>query len=320
MAAMPERVRITDVAPRDGLQNEAGFVPTAAKAELVRALAASGVREVEVTSFVSPKWVPQLGDAPELCDMLAADKPEGVVYSALVPNEKGLEGVLGANERAGGRLIDKVSVFTAASETFSQKNTNASIAETIERFRPVVSGAHGAGLRVRGYVSCIVACPFEGVIEPFAVAAVATKLADLGIDEIDLGDTIGAGTGATFGRVLSTTLQALDEAHEWSDASRVTVHLHDTHGRAAECVRVALELGVRSFDGSVAGLGGCPFASTPGNRAPGNVATGVLLAEIERAGLTHDVDAEKLARAAEIARRVVAEARATEGATEGAAG
>ncbi len=313
IATMPERVRITDVAPRDGLQNETGFVPTADKADLVRAIAATGVREVEITSFVSPKWVPQLGDAAALCDLLAADKPEGVVYSALVPNEKGLDAVLAANERAGFRLIDKVGVFASASETFSRKNTNASIAEVLERFVPVISGAHAHRLKVRGYVSCIVACPFEGPIEPFAAAAVATRLADLGVDEIDLGDTIGAGTGATLGRVLSTTLQALDEAHEWTDASRVTVHLHDTHGRAAECVRVALELGVRSFDSSVAGLGGCPFASTPEQRAPGNISTEVLVREIERAGLRHHVDHAALADAAALAQRLVAESRQAEG-------
>lgn len=310
---MPERVRITDVAPRDGLQNEPGFVPTASKAELVRAIAKAGVGEIEITSFVSPRWVPQLGDASELCALLATDKPEGVIYSALVPNEKGLEAVLAANQRAGFPLIEKISVFASASETFSRKNTNASIAEVLERFVPVVGGAHKHGLKVRGYVSCIVACPFEGPIEPFATAAVATRLADLGVDEIDLGDTIGAGTGNTLGRVLSTTLQALDEAHEWSDASRITVHLHDTHGLAAECVRVALELGVRSFDSSVAGLGGCPFASTPQRRAPGNISTEALLTEIERAGLQHNVDRAALAQAASLAQRLVAESRLVEG-------
>lgn len=302
---MPESVRITDVAPRDGLQNEAAFVPTERKTDLVRAIAATGVREVEVTSFVSPKWVPQLGDASELCAMLAEDKPAGVVYSALVPNERGLEALLAVNADAGRRVIDKVSVFTAASETFSQRNTNASIAETLERFRPVIAGAREHGLRVRGYVSCVVACPFEGPIEPFAVAAVATRLAELGVDEVDLGDTIGVGTGATFGRMLSTTLQALDEAHGWTDASHVTVHLHDTHGGAAECVRVALELGTRSFDSSAAGLGGCPYASTPGKRAPGNIATNALAHEIERAGLRHNLDSEALERAGALARRLV---------------
>ena len=308
---MPERVRITDVGPRDGLQNEPGMVPTPAKAELVRTLAASGVDEVEVTSFVSPKWVPQLGDAPELCDLLARAKPAGVVYSALVPNERGMEGVLEANARAGRRLIDKVGVFTAASESFSKKNTNATITETIERFRPVVRLARQHGIEVRGYVSCVIACPFEGAIEPLAVAAVAGRLMDLGVDELDLGDTIGAGTPESVGRLLATVLEALDESHGGS--AEVTLHLHDTHGRAAECVRVGLELGIRSFDGAVAGLGGCPYAGTPGARAPGNIATATLLDAVERAGCSHGVDRARLGEAAALAQRLVGAARAGAG-------
>ncbi|HZW08312.1 MAG TPA: hydroxymethylglutaryl-CoA lyase [Phycisphaerales bacterium] len=294
---MPDRVRITDVAPRDGLQNEPGFVPTAQKAALVRAIAASGVDEVEITSFVSPKRVPQLADAAALCDLLREDKPAGVLFSALAPNEQGLGGVLAANDRAGRRLIDKVSVFTAASESFSRNNTNATIDETLARFAPVVRTAHGAGLVVRGYVSCVVACPFEGPIDPWAVAAVAGRLADLGIEEIDLGDTIGAGSPETVGRVISTALEYLDESHGWSDASRLTLHLHDTGGRASECVRVALELGVRSFDGATGGLGGCPYASTPGRRAPGNLSTVDLVDAVERAGLRHRVDRSRLDQA-----------------------
>lgn len=302
---MSEIVRIADVAPRDGLQNESGFVPTAEKAVLVGMLAASGVDEVEVTSFVSPKWVPQLGDAADLCELLAKTKARGVVYSALVPNERGLHGVLEANRRAGSRVIDKVSVFTAASETFSRRNTNASIAETLERFAPVVAGARKEGLAVRGYVSCMVACPFEGPTEPWAVASVAGRLADLGVDEIDLADTIGAGTPESVGRAVSTVLQSLDESHGWLDADRLTVHLHDTHGRAGDCVRVALELGVRSFDAAAGGLGGCPYASAEGLRAPGNIATATLLDAVERAGLRHRVDRAKLNDAAALARRLV---------------
>lgn len=304
---MPERVRITDVGPRDGLQNETGFVPTPEKAALVRALAASGVDEVEVTSFVSPKWVPQLGDAAALCELLAAEKPAGVVYSALVPNERGMEGVLAANAGSGMRLIDKVGVFTAASETFSRKNTNASIAETVERFGPVVRLAREHGIEVRGYISCAIACPFEGPVEPLAVAAVAGRLMDLGVDELDLGDTIGAGTPESVGRMLAVVTEALDESHGGS--AEVTLHLHDTHGLAAECVRVALELGVRSFDGSVGGLGGCPYARTGGSRAPGNIATGLLLDAVERAGCRHGVDRVKLGEAAALAQRLVDAAR-----------
>lgn len=305
---MPEHVRITDVAPRDGLQNEAGFVPTERKAALVRALAASGVDEVEVTSFVSPRWVPQLGDAAELCGILSADKPTGIIYSSLVPNERGMETLLEVNQAAGRRLIDKVSVFTAASETFSQKNTNASISETIDRFRRVIAMAKEGGLVTRGYVSCIVDCPFEGPVEPFTVASVAGRLADLGVDEIDLGDTTGTGTPESIGRVTSTALQYLDESHDWSDASKFTLHLHDTHGRAAGCVRVALELGVRSFDGAAGGLGGCPFASTEHARAPGNISTATLLDAIEAAGLIHGVDRARHAAASDLAESVRAEA------------
>lgn len=313
MLAMPERVRITDVGPRDGLQNEPGFVPTAQKAALVWALAGCGIREVEVTSFVSPRWVPQLGDAAELCDLLAVGKASGVVYSALAPNERGMDGVLEANRRAGFRLIDKVGVFTAASESFSRKNTNASIAETMERFGPVVRLAREQGIAVRGYVSCAIACPFEGAVEPLAVAAVAGRLVELGVDEVDLGDTIGAGTPESVGRMLATVLEALDEAHGGgSRAPRgeaVTLHLHDTHGLAGECVRVALDLGLRSFDASVAGLGGCPYAGTETARAPGNIATATLLDAVERAGFGHGVDRGGLEEAAELARGLVAAAR-----------
>ena len=305
---MPERVRITDVGPRDGLQNETGFVPTAQKAALVRALAGCGVREVEVTSFVSPRWVPQLGDAAELCDLLATGKPSGVVYSALVPNERGMDGVLEANRRAGFRLIDKVGVFTAASESFSRKNTNASIAEAMERFGPVVRLARGQEIAVRGYVSCAIACPFEGAIEPLAVAAVAGRLVELGVDEVDLGDTIGAGTPESVGRMVGTVWEGLDEAHaggsraNWGES--VTLHLHDTHGLAGACVRVALDLGIRSFDASVAGLGGCPYAGTERARAPGNIATATLLDAVERAGFAHGVDRGKRDAGAELARKV----------------
>ncbi len=309
---MGDRVRITDVAPRDGLQNEPGLVATSDKAALVRAIAASGVDEVEVTSFVSRRWVPQLGDASELCDLLAQDPPPGPLYSALVPNERGMEAVLAANARAGRRLIGKVSVFTAASETFSQRNTNASIAESMARFRPVIAAAHAEGLMVRAYVSCIVACPFEGEVDPWAVASVAGRLVDLGAEEIDLGDTIGAGTPETVGRVLSTTMGYLDEAHGWTNASRITLHLHDTHRRAADCARVALELGVRSFDGAAGGLGGCPYAGTPDRRAPGNIPTATLLDVIERAGLRHGVNRGLLGRASALASSLAGKAPSPE--------
>jgi hydroxymethylglutaryl-CoA lyase len=301
----PGRVRITDVSPRDGLQNEAGVIPTADKVRLVELLAATGVDEVEVSSFVSAKWVPQLGDAAEVFAALQArERPE---YSALVPNDRGMQGVLEVNAKTGGKLIRKVSLFTAASETFSRKNTNASIAETIERFKPVVEIAHHERLEIRGYISCAIACPFEGPIRPEAVAAVAQQLFALGIHDLDLGDTIGAGTPET----VDVMLKHIDGTVGINARGMLTtLHLHDTFGRAAECVKTALDLGITSFDGSVAGLGGCPYASTPGKRAPGNISTETLVRTIHSAGYTTGVDLAALERAAAFAREIVATSRA----------
>ncbi|MDX9910774.1 MAG: hydroxymethylglutaryl-CoA lyase [Phycisphaerales bacterium] len=305
---MGEMVRITDVSPRDGLQNEplrAGDapIPTAEKARLITALVASAVDEVEVTSFVSPRWVPQLGDAPELCDAIAhlRGPSGGAVFSALVPNAKGMEGALAANARSleshGRRVIDRVAVFTAASETFSKRNTNATIAETIERFREVVAMAREAGIGVRGYVSCAIACPFEGAIAPGRVADVAARLSELGIDEIDLGDTIGVGTPDTTRAMLEAVMRTIN-----AQATRITLHLHDTFGHAADCTRTALDVGVRSFDGAAGGLGGCPYASTPERRAPGNIDAELLVRTIEAAGYRTGVDLTRLRDAARIAR------------------
>ncbi|MBX3359505.1 MAG: hydroxymethylglutaryl-CoA lyase [Phycisphaeraceae bacterium] len=302
---MAERVRITDVSPRDGLQNEPGVIPTAEKVRLIELLGATGVDEIEVTSFVSPKWVPQLGDAADVCRLLARFD-SAPAFSALVPNERGMRGVLETNESTGRSLISRVSVFTAASETFSKRNTNATIAETLERFLPVISMARTAGLGIRGYVSCAIACPFEGSIKPSAVADVSRRLADLGVDEIDLGDTIGAGT-------RESTAALLRECNRWvplKDGSvTTTLHLHDTFGRAGECVRTALEMGIRSFDGSVAGLGGCPYASTPQKRAPGNVSTELLVKTVHEAGFETGVKYDRLGDAARYAQEIVARAR-----------
>ncbi|MDP1662048.1 MAG: hydroxymethylglutaryl-CoA lyase [Phycisphaerales bacterium] len=311
---MAEHVRITDVSPRDGLQNEPGVIPTAEKVRLIELLCATGVDEVEVTSFVSAKWVPQLGDAAEVFKGL---RERGMLkvaplFSALVPNEKGMEQ---AEEVAKSpSLLDKVSVFTAASETFSKKNTNATIAETMERFKPVIERAKNAStgpMRVRGYISCVIACPFEGPIAPGRVADVAASLVHLGVDEIDLGDTIGAGTPESIRAVLEAVRRTIGSA--WWTPDKLTLHLHDTFGRAAECVEAALEAGVRSFDGSVAGLGGCPYASTPGKRAPGNIATETLVATIERAEYTTGVNRDRLAEAAAFAREIVTKSRAAAG-------
>tara|TARA_R110002096_G_scaffold435816_2_gene663165 strand:+ start:1608 stop:2537 length:930 start_codon:yes stop_codon:yes gene_type:complete len=290
------RVRITDVSPRDGLQAESVVVDAATKAELVRKVEATGVDEVEVSSFVSPKWVPQLGDAAEVFDLIAPTKREGVVYSALVPNMKGFEGAIGVNRDAREkhgveRLIDKVAVFTAASEGFSLKNTNATIEETLERFAPIVPAAHEQGLMVRGYISCIVRCPFDGDISAAQVADVASRLLELGVDEIDLGDTIGAGTPDTIEQVLIEVIDRLDgRAHNAFGDPTLTLHLHDTFRNAAECIERAIEVGVRSFDSSAGGLGGCPFASTATTRAPGNVSTLTLLDAVAAAGVKSGVD------------------------------
>lgn len=309
---MGERVRIIDVAPRDGLQNESGFVPTAEKARLVNACALSGVDEVEATSFVSPKWIPQLGDAAELCNLIAGSKPEGVVYSALVPNEKGMARLLEVNDAScrahGRRVIDKVSVFTAASETFSRKNTNASIAETIERFQPVRRLAREQELSFLVYVSCVIACPYEGATSPEHVQAVLRLLDVLEPDEVDLGDTIGAGRPDT----VTAMIEAARSADAWTDNlpdDAWVLHLHDTHAKAGACVVAALAAGIRRFDGSVAGLGGCPYASTETTRAPGNIDTALLVRTVEEAGYDTAVDHDRLAVAAGVAGELVAPAR-----------
>jgi len=302
-----EMIRITDVAPRDGLQAEAGVVETGEKAALVKAIEGAGVDEVEVSSFVSPKWVPQLGDAGALFDLIAATKPDGMIYSALVPNERGFEGALAVNadaRQAHGveRLIDKVAVFTAASEGFSQKNTNASIAETLERFAPLIPRAKEQGLMVRGYVSCIVRCPFDGDVSAEQVGDVVSGLLELGVDEIDLGDTIGAGDPDSIEQVLLEVMERLDgrAVNGFGDPT-LTLHLHDTFGNAGACIERALEVGVRSFDSSAGGLGGCPYASTETTRAPGNVSTLAVLDAVERAGLMTNVDREAMIAASAFA-------------------
>lgn len=303
---MADRVRITDVSARDGLQNERGFAPTASKLRLVEALLASGVDEVEATSFVSPRWVPQLADAEEVMRAALGARArlgvEGVEVSCLVPNARGFE-------RAAAFHTDdtpvKVSVFTAASETFSRKNTNATIAETLERFGEFLPRAFEMGMRVRMYVSCVVACPYEGEIAPGSVREVVEQLRGIvpaGYDaEIDLGETIGVATPAQIEALLG----------EFGEAERraLTLHLHDTRGRAAECVRAALAMGVRSFDGSAGGLGGCPYASKDGERAPGNISTALLVETVEGAGYATGIDRARLEVAGERALACVRDAQ-----------
>lgn len=308
---MPERVRITDVSPRDGLQNEAGIIPTAEKVRLVELLCGTGVDEIEVTSFVSPKWVPQLGDGAEVLRAVNRPGRDGPVLSVLVPNARGMELTRTADVFD---AVDKIAVFTAASETFSKRNTNATIAETIERFDPVIREAADSKFSSRAYISTVIACPFEGPIAPAQVSRVARLLADLGPDEIDLGDTIGAGTPQTVIAMLRAVTEELAaDERMWMKHFQLTLHLHDTFGRAADCVKAALDFGIRSFDGSVAGLGGCPYASTPGKRAPGNISTELLVKTIHDAGYETGVDLERLAQAAAFAREIVAKSRAGAG-------
>ncbi len=293
-------VTIFEVGPRDGLQNEAVFIDTATKIDLVNMLSKTGLRKIETTSFVSPKWVPQLGDAAEVIAGAAAFKTERVQYSALVPNEQGLARAFGVHEQVD--AIDKISVFTAASETFTKKNTNATVDETLDRFRPVIDNARRAGLVVRGYVSCAIACPYEGEVAPEAVARVAARLLALGVDEIDLGDTIGAGTPDSIEQLVQTMYDRLGPCRETDIGEPcLTLHLHDTNGQAIACAVRALELGVRSFDSAVGGLGGCPYATVGDKRAPGNVATESLVDAIEAAGYQTGVDRKALARAAAVA-------------------
>ncbi|MBG83618.1 MAG: hydroxymethylglutaryl-CoA lyase [Phycisphaerae bacterium] len=267
---LPARIHLTEVGPRDGLQNEPENISASTKIDFINRLSESGLSEIEATACVSPKWVPQLADAVEV--LKGIRRREGVVYSALVPNLEGWQ-------RASDAGVDKISVFTAASETFSQKNTNGSIDETINRFVPVVSSAHDAGCPVRAYVSCITVCPYEGRTQPSQVASVVRSLLDIGIDEIDLGDTVGAATPADMDSILSEVGQLLP-------VQSLVMHLHDTRGMAAASCLRAMQLGVHRFDASCGGLGGCPYA--PG--ASGNMATGDLLYLCEGLGIETGVD------------------------------
>ena len=276
-SSLPQRVRIVDVGPRDGLQNEKAQVPADVKVALIERLADAGVANVEATSFVSPKWVPQMADAAEV--MARIRRRPGVVYSVLVPNLKGFEGALAA--RAG-----EVVVFGAASEAFSQRNINCSIAESIERFRPVAAAAREAGMHVRGAISCALGCPYQGEVEPEAVAYVAKLMRDIGVQHVGVADTIGVGTPAAVQRAMEAALGVYPVAD-------VSGHFHDTYGQALANVYACLELGVASFDASVAGLGGCPYAKG----ATGNVATEDVVYMLHGLGIETGIDLAKLREA-----------------------
>jgi hydroxymethylglutaryl-CoA lyase len=281
---MAEHVTLYEVSPRDGLQNEPRAIATVDKIALVDRLTACGFSHIEVASFVSPRWVPQMADGAAV--LAGITRKAGVTYAALVPNLKGYEAARAA--RAG-----EIAVFAAASETFSQRNINCSIAESLDRFAPVAAAAAADGVRLRGYVSCVTDCPFEGSVPPARVAAVAGRLLALGCREVSLGDTIGRGTPDRVAAMLRTVLDV-------APAEKFAGHFHDTSGHALANVVVGLEHGLRVFDASCGGLGGCPYA--PG--AAGNVATELVAARLAGLGYATGLDPERLAEAAAFARRL----------------
>lgn len=267
---LPTRVKIVEVSPRDGLQNEKEIISTDIKVELVDRLTAAGFPNVEATSFVSPKWVPQMADAADV--MARIQRKPGVIYSVLTPNLKGFEGALAAR-------ADEVVIFGAASEAFSQKNINCSIAESIARFEPVAQAARDAGLRLRGSISCSLGCPYQGEVPVSAVVDVARRYVALGCDEIDVADTIGVGTPQRVREVMDAVTQVVDPG-------RVAGHFHDTYGQALANILAALEAGIGIFHTSVAGLGGCPYAKG----ATGNVATEDVLYMLRGMGIETGID------------------------------
>jgi hydroxymethylglutaryl-CoA lyase len=271
---LPSKVKLVDVGPRDGLQNEKGAVPAAVKIELVHRLQDAGLTEIEVTSFVSPKWVPQMADAAEV--MAGIHRKPGVRYSVLTPNMKGFEAAVLSKP-------DEIVVFAAASEAFSQRNINCSIAESIERFRPVAAAARDRNIYVRGAISCAVGCPYEGEVAPERVELVARLLKEIGVQHVGVADTIGVGTPVKVQR-------AMDAALKHYDINDVSGHFHDTYGQALANTLISLEMGVWQFDTSSAGLGGCPYAKG----ATGNVATEDVVYLLHGMGIDTGIDLDKL--------------------------
>jgi len=272
--SVPDFVRIVEVGPRDGLQNEPSEVPTDVKIQLIERLADAGLPAVEATAFVSPKWVPQMADHTEVLERIR--RRPGVSYPVLTPNLKGFEAA-----RAAGAA--EVAIFGAASEAFSRKNINCSIAESLERFRPVAEAAREAGIKVRGYVSCVLGCPYEGEVKPERVAAVAAALFEMGCYEVSLGDTIGVGTPGRTKAMIEACARRVP-------LERLAGHYHDTYGQALANIYASLELGVATFDASVAGLGGCPYAVG----ASGNVATEDVVYMLHGLGIRTGVDLDRL--------------------------
>ena len=274
-------ISVYEVSPRDGLQNEQATVPLSSKLRLIDALVAAGLKRIEITSFVSPKWIPQLADADEVAQR--AQAPDDVTFSALCPNARGLA-------RAKTAKLGEIAVFVSASETHNRKNVNKTIAGTLKAFEDTIGPARASGMRVRGYVSTAWGCPFEGNVEPDRVAAIAKKLLEMGCYQISLGDTIGVGTPRQTERLL-------DRLRVDIPADRIAMHMHDTRGTALANVLVGLEMGIRDFDASIGGMGGCPYA--PG--AAGNLATEDLVYMLEGMGLRTGIDLERLVEAGKVA-------------------
>ncbi|NVJ52031.1 MAG: hydroxymethylglutaryl-CoA lyase [Gammaproteobacteria bacterium] len=270
----PQKVKIVEVGPRDGLQNEASMVATEAKVTLIEKLADAGLSVVEATSFVSPKWVPQMGDNAAV--MAQIKRLPGVSYPVLTPNMKGFEAALAAG-------ATEVAIFAAASESFSQKNINCSIAESIDRFTPIMAAAKANNIRVRGYVSCVLGCPYEGAVAPEVVADVAAKLYQMGCYEISLGDTIGVGTPLKAQAMVACVAKQVP-------LNALAIHFHDTYGQAMSNILACLQLGISTVDSSIAGLGGCPYAKG----ASGNVATEDVAYMLQGMGIDTGVNLEQL--------------------------
>ncbi|HEY1956901.1 MAG TPA: hydroxymethylglutaryl-CoA lyase [Polyangiaceae bacterium] len=288
MLQVPPEVSVYEVSPRDGLQNEKATVPLGEKLRLIEALTAAGLRRIEATSFVSPKWIPQLADADDVARALtriAAGR--AIAYSALVPNARGLE-------RAKAAGMSEIAVFLSASETHNQKNVNKSIAETLTAFEHTIGPARAAGMRVRGYVSTVWGCPYEGAVDPKKALAIAQKLLAMGCYQISLGDTIGVGTPLQTQKIVSMMLAEIPR-------EALALHMHDTRGTALANILAGLDLGIRDFDSSVGGLGGCPYA--PG--AAGNVATEDLVYMLHGMGIATGIDLERLVEAGRAAESIV---------------
>jgi hydroxymethylglutaryl-CoA lyase len=274
MMSLPKFANIVEVGPRDGLQNEALFVPTDVKVALINKLSLTGISCIEATSFVSPKAIPQLADNVEVFNSI--DKNPEVSYSALVPNSKGLDGALKAG-------VKEIAIFGAASESFSKRNINCSIRQSIARFKEVIARAKNHDIRIRGYISCVLGCPYEGEISPEKVGDVAKSMLDLGVDEISLGDTIGVGTPKQTIRLINEIIKELP-------VNQLAMHFHDTYGQAIANIYASLECGVNVFDSSIAGLGGCPYA----RGATGNVATEDVLYLMHGLGIETGIDIYKV--------------------------